>query len=77
MRREALHEYGVELDAVGRRCRGPHAIVAAVAHREFRQRPAGRLSSAKLAAAAASYIDVKCQADAGALRARGVTVWRL
>jgi hypothetical protein len=23
------------------------------------------------------YADVKCQADAAALRARGVTVWRL
>jgi len=51
------------------------AIVAAVAHREFRERPlddyVGRLVVGGV------YADVKCQADAAALRARGVTVWRL
>ena len=51
------------------------AIVAAVAHREFKQRSAddyvGKLEQGGL------YVDVKCQADAALLRARGVNVWRL
>ncbi len=71
---EARHEYGVDLvdwDALPR----AHAIVAAVAHREFRERPladfAGKLEKGGL------YVDVKCQADAAALRALGVNVWRL
>jgi len=71
---EARHEYGVELvpfDALPRAA----AIVAAVAHREFRARPLddylGKLVPGGV------YADVKCQADAAALRARGVTVWRL
>jgi len=71
---EARHEYGVELvpfDALPRAA----AIVAAVAHREFRARPldafVGKLVPGGV------YADVKCQADAAALRARGVTVWRL
>jgi len=71
---EARHEYGVELvpfDALPRAA----AIVAAVAHKEFRARPlddfVGKLVPGGV------YADVKCQADAAALRARGVTVWRL
>jgi len=71
---EARHEYGVELvpfDALPKAA----AIVAAVAHREFRARPLddylGKLVPGGV------YADVKCQADATALRARGVTVWRL
>jgi UDP-N-acetyl-D-glucosamine/UDP-N-acetyl-D-galactosamine dehydrogenase len=71
---QALHEYGVELedwDALPR----SRAIVAAVAHREFKRRPAedfvGKLEQGGV------YVDVKCQADAALLRARGVNVWRL
>jgi UDP-N-acetyl-D-galactosamine dehydrogenase len=71
---EARHEYGVELvpfDALPRAV----AIVAAVAHKEFRVRPlddfVGKLVPGGV------YADVKCQADAAALRARGVIVWRL
>jgi len=71
---EARHEYGVELvpfDALPRAA----AIVAAVAHKEFRVRPlddfVGKLVPGGV------YADVKCQADAAALRARGVIVWRL
>jgi UDP-N-acetyl-D-galactosamine dehydrogenase len=52
-----------------------HAIVAAVAHREFKQRRAEdyatKLENPGL------YVDVKCQADIDALRARGISVWRL
>ncbi len=71
---EAKHEYGVEL------VRWEHlpkanAIVAAVAHTEFRQRPiddyVGKLSAGGL------FVDVKCQADAAAFRSRGIQVWRL
>jgi UDP-N-acetyl-D-galactosamine dehydrogenase len=71
---EARHEYGVELvpfDALPRAA----AIVAAVAHREFRARPLDDFMG-KLVPGGV-YADVKCQADAAALRARGVTVWRL
>ncbi len=71
---EARHEYGVELLPWERMPRGA-AIVAAVAHREFRARSLddvlGKLVPNGL------YVDVKCQADAQALRAKGVTVWRL
>jgi UDP-N-acetyl-D-galactosamine dehydrogenase len=71
---EARHEYGVELWAwenLPRAC----AIVAAVAHDAFKRRPVddfvGKLIPGGL------YVDVKCQADAAALRARGLRVWRL
>ncbi|HKW80500.1 MAG TPA: nucleotide sugar dehydrogenase [Casimicrobiaceae bacterium] len=71
---EARREYGIDLvpwDALPR----ARAIVAAVAHSHFRQRPAddyvGKLERGGL------YVDVKCQADAKALRDRGVNVWRL
>jgi UDP-N-acetyl-D-galactosamine dehydrogenase len=51
------------------------AIVAAVAHREFRERRledyVGKLRPGGI------FTDVKCQADAVALRALGVNVWRL
>ena len=71
---EARREYGIELkdwDALPR----ARAIVAAVSHRAFKQRPVddyvGKLEQGGL------YMDVKCQADAAQLRARGLTVWRL
>jgi UDP-N-acetyl-D-galactosamine dehydrogenase len=71
---EARHQYGVELvswEALPR-C---SALVAAVAHREFRSRPVddfvARLQPGGL------YVDVKAHADAAALRERGVAVWRL
>ena len=71
---EARHEYGIELepwDALPR----AHAIVAAVAHREFRARPLADFV-AKLEPGG-MYVDVKCQSDAAALRERGIDVWRL
>ena len=71
---EAVLEYGVELhdwDSLPR----AHATVLAVAHREFAARPVdhfvGKLEKGGL------FVDVKCQADAQALRDRGVCVWRL
>jgi UDP-N-acetyl-D-galactosamine dehydrogenase len=71
---EARHEYGVDLVDWGAMPRA-HAIVAAVAHRAFRERPPGDYA-AKLHAGGI-YVDVKCQTDAAALRALGVNVWRL
>ena len=71
---EARHEYGVELESWESMPRA-HAMVAAVAHDAF-----GRLSPAEIVAKLAPgglYVDVKCQADAAALRALGAIVWRL
>ncbi len=71
---EARREYGIDLkswDALPR----ARAIVAAVAHSDFKRRPTddyvSKLDKGGL------YVDVKCQADAAQFRARGVTVWRL
>jgi UDP-N-acetyl-D-glucosamine/UDP-N-acetyl-D-galactosamine dehydrogenase len=71
---EAQHEYGIALstwDALPR----AEAIVAAVAHRELRDRGVDEIA-AKLKPGGL-YVDVKAQADADALRARGINVWRL
>ena len=71
---EARHEYGVELvdwDALPRAA----AIVSAVSHRAFLARPVEDYI-AKLVEGGV-FVDVKSQADAAALRARGVDVWRL
>ncbi|MEY8688672.1 MAG: UDP binding domain-containing protein, partial [Leptothrix sp. (in: b-proteobacteria)] len=71
---EAMHEYGVELVEWQRLPRA-NAIVAAVAHTEFVERPLDTLL-AKLAPGGV-YVDVKSQADRTTLEARGVHVWRL
>ncbi|HVF65619.1 MAG TPA: nucleotide sugar dehydrogenase [Casimicrobiaceae bacterium] len=71
---EARHEYGIELVAWDR-LPVADAIVAAVAHRELASLPAAEIA-AKLAPGGI-YADVKCKADADALKARGITVWRL
>ena len=71
---EASHEYGAEL-VPWERLPKAAALVAAVAHREFKARPLsdylGRLLPRGVVA------DVKCQFDAAALKAGGITVWRL
>jgi UDP-N-acetyl-D-galactosamine dehydrogenase len=72
--KEAVHEYGIELapwDALPR----ADALVAAVAHRQFLA-----LSPTQLAAKVAAngcVMDVKARLDATALRAAGLSVWRL
>jgi UDP-N-acetyl-D-galactosamine dehydrogenase len=71
---EAMHEYGVPLAAWDDLPRAD-AIVAAVAHREFKVRSIDDIV-AKVAADGL-YVDVKCQADAAVLRSRGLVVWRL
>ena len=73
-REEAVHEYGVTLvpwDELPR----AHAVVMAVAHREYNARPV-RDFVAKLEPRGL-FVDVKCSADAAALREHGVSVWRL
>ena len=71
---EAVHEYGVTLTSWDDLPRA-HALVVAVAHRQFSERPVrdfvGKLEPGGL------FVDVKCQADAPALREHGVSVWRL
>jgi UDP-N-acetyl-D-galactosamine dehydrogenase len=71
---EARHEYGITLKTWDELPR-VEAIVAAVAHRELAERSvddiAARLTEGGL------YVDVKAKADAAALRARGIEVWRL
>ena len=72
--KEAEHEYGIRLypwDELPRAA----AVVGAVAHNDFKKRPLEHLLG-KLDPKGV-YIDVKNQADAAALRARGVQVWRL
>jgi len=71
---EAVHEYGVTLTPWDRLPRA-HAMVMAVAHRQFAARPCGDFV-AKLEPGGL-FVDVKCQADAAALREHGVSVWRL
>ena len=71
---DARHEYGVEL-STWEALPVADAIVAAVSHREFRARAVDDVA-AKLQRGGI-YADVKCQADAEALRARGINVWRL
>jgi UDP-N-acetyl-D-galactosamine dehydrogenase len=72
--REAVHEYGIELvswDALPR----ADAMIVAVAHKQF-----VGLSAAQLAAKLrpnGCFIDVKARFDVPALRAAGLSVWRL
>jgi UDP-N-acetyl-D-galactosamine dehydrogenase len=71
---EAKHEYGVDLvawDALPK----AQALVAAVAHKALKARPIDDFV-AKLVPNGL-YVDVKSQADATALKARGLNVWRL
>ena len=71
---EAVHEYGVHLCAWDDLPRS-HALVAAVAHREFKARDTAEYLTKLMDSA--PFIDVKCAFDADAIRAGGATVWRL
>jgi UDP-N-acetyl-D-galactosamine dehydrogenase len=71
---EAMHEYGVRL-APWEKLPKAEAIVLAVAHRAFVQRPVEDYLG--MLAANGIVVDVKSILDADALRAKGVTVWRL
>jgi UDP-N-acetyl-D-glucosamine/UDP-N-acetyl-D-galactosamine dehydrogenase len=71
---EAMHEYGVKLIPWEHLPRA-NAIVSAVAHRELLERPLADM--VQLLSPGGVFVDVKCSADATALRAQGVHVWRL
>ena len=71
---EAQHEYGVPLKGWDELPRAG-AIVAAVAHKELLARSLDEVVDKLLPQGV--YADVKCAADADALKAKGVTVWRL
>jgi UDP-N-acetyl-D-galactosamine dehydrogenase len=71
---EAVHEYGIELTPWERLPKAS-AIVAAVAHAQYKAMPLSDLL-AKLEQGGI-FVDVKCQVDPEALRARGARVWRL
>jgi UDP-N-acetyl-D-glucosamine/UDP-N-acetyl-D-galactosamine dehydrogenase len=71
---EAHHEYDVQLQTWSELPRAD-AVVVAVAHREFLQRPLGEYA-AKLCANGL-FVDVKSQFAPEAIRALGLRVWRL
>ena len=71
---EAQREYGIRLTEWDELPRAA-AMVAAVSHRQFRERPMEQVL-AKLVPNGI-FVDVKNQADAPGLRERGIDVWRL
>ena len=72
--KEAEHEYGIKLTRWEELPQAA-AIVAAVAHDEFKNRPIDALLARLVPNGVLA--DVKNQYDAEALRARGIDVWRL
>jgi UDP-N-acetyl-D-galactosamine dehydrogenase len=72
--REAKHEYGIDLTKWEELPQAA-AIVAAVAHDEFKNRPVEALLARLVPNGVVA--DVKNQYDAQALRAKGIDVWRL
>jgi UDP-N-acetyl-D-galactosamine dehydrogenase len=71
---DARREYSVVLSGWNELPRA-EAIVAAVAHREFRERPFSDYLDKVIPGG--TFIDVKSSFDPHALRAAGLTVWRL
>jgi UDP-N-acetyl-D-galactosamine dehydrogenase len=71
---EAEHEYGVALTPWDKLPKAK-AVVLAVAHKEFIDRPIQQVSG--LLKPGGVLIDVKCAADPQAYRAAGIDVWRL
>jgi UDP-N-acetyl-D-galactosamine dehydrogenase len=72
--REAIHEYGIELVSWNSLPR-TDAMIVAVAHKQFVGMTATALA-AKVTAKGC-FMDVKARFDASALRAAGLSVWRL
>jgi len=71
---EALHEYGVRLQAwEDLPC--AEALISAVAHRELAARPLRQMLDKIVPSGC--FIDLKSQFDPGALRNSGLSVWRL
>ena len=71
---EAIHEYGVTLKSWDE-LPVSHAVVAAVAHKEFKARAPAEF--AKKLSGSATFIDVKSAFDTAAMKSAGTSVWRL
>jgi UDP-N-acetyl-D-glucosamine/UDP-N-acetyl-D-galactosamine dehydrogenase len=71
---EARAEYGIEL-VPWEKLPSASALVAAVAHRQFLERPIS--AYVEKLVAKGSFVDVKSRFDAAALQAAGIFVWRL
>jgi len=71
---EALHEYGLRLEAWDELPRAD-ALVVAVAHKEFLMRPVSDFYTKVMDRGC--FVDVKSRFDMAALRRAGLTVWRL
>jgi sugar transferase (PEP-CTERM system associated) len=71
---EALHEYGVRLEAWDD-LPAAEAVISAVAHRELAARPLRQMLD-KIAPSGC-FIDLKSQFDPAPLRSSGLSVWRL
>ncbi len=72
---EAMHEYGIALTPWTGLPAAADALVAAVAHREYRMRPLAELTAHLKPGGV--FIDVKSAHEAAALTAAGLRVWRL
>ena len=72
--RDARHEYGIELTA-WEMLEPADALVAAVSHRLYLERPLADFVSK--VRAGGSFIDVKSRYDRSGLERAGVRVWRL
>jgi UDP-N-acetyl-D-galactosamine dehydrogenase len=73
--KEAEHEYGISLTSWDQLPNDADAIVAAVSHSEYTEQPLARLL-AKLKPAGV-FVDIKSAYSQEALKAAGVTLWRL
>ena len=71
---EALHEYGLTLTPWDQ-LQPAQALVLAVAHKEYKALSTAQL--AEMVVPGGAVVDVKAALDAAALRAAGLTVWRL
>ena len=71
---EAEHEYGVTLKRLEDMPKA-QAIVAAVAHREYKELPVATVVA--MGVPGAVFVDVKASFDANALGAAGLRTWRL
>ena len=71
---EARHEYGVDLVA-WEDLPSAAAMVAAVSHRQFKERPTTDFVQKLLPGGVVT--DVKCMLDVPSLAAQGISVWRL
>ena len=71
---EAEHEYGVSLKSLKDMPKA-QAIVAAVAHREYKELPIATVAA--MGVPGAVFVDVKASFDAAAISAAGMHPWRL